>query len=215
MRRTIPLLVLSFSLAACGGVPDRDWPGTTASPEERYTWSREVIQHQARAERWWWWSWTLTYSGLVAYQGITAIVADGGDRTDAIVSGTGSLVGLTRMLLRSPRAIRAEAELAELPDGLPLEARADYAEDLLGEVAEGQHFMRQAWIFLTGLATSTTLATILWVGFDRRLTASRNFFFGAIISGTQFITKPFGAARVWPGGEYEVRVEPTGITIHF
>ena len=205
------LLSLALTTAA-----DAD-PTPTDDTDARYAAITSAFADGESDARLWWFAWTVGLSALTVGEGTVAIVThDPGTRADAVVSMSGSAIGVGAMLLLTSRSAFAyRGRLVGLDASTPEArlARLRDAEKILDEAADDEAAGRSPWAHLGGDALVLAGSFVLWAGYHRYASGWLNLLGGTFTTEAQILTRPTAAIearRAYRAGT--LRSGTTGLT---
>jgi hypothetical protein len=148
----------------------------------------------------WWYGWTVGYSTLALGQGVVALATtSAGLRTDSIVGGVSSALGVIPFFVFPFPARRAARELEPMPEATVDERREKLAraEELLEASAKaetlGRSLLTHAFVGLSAAG----IGVILGVGFHRAGSGVLDGVGGIVTGEAQIWTEPTAAIDAW------------------
>jgi hypothetical protein len=204
-------------------VTQRDAPLDATEVDARTRFLIERLDARKRHATLWYRSWFAVYAGGAAFGALRAGLADHeGTRTDSIVSGVKSLVGLTDLLLRPIEARHGADGIRGLPADTPDErlARMQAAEKQLESNAERARHVRDWRVHLSSLALNLAGGAVLWIG-GSPVRAAESVGIGIVASEIAIYTEPVTPAKDWDeyqgrkaSAQWAIAALPTGLAFY-
>ena len=193
-----PLQLAAAASAQTAASVEAEKP-SPAEVDARTSYIIERLDARKKHATWWYRSWFAVYAGGFAYSTLRASLANGDiDRTDSIVSGVKSTVGIVDLLLRPIEARHGADPIRALPGETAEQrlARLETAESRLESNAERARHARDWRVHLSSVGLNLAGATALViVGSPKR--AAQSFAIGEIFSELAIFTEPVTPAQDW------------------